>query len=154
MKTVEHILNALRTSGKTVCAAESITGGQIQAMLTSVSGASDIFKGGITAYRRTVKVDLLGVDDALARKTDCVDEEIARQMATGALKLFASDYAIATCGYAETNESLPYAFYAIAACSGILHSERVNLSGTRVEAQKQAAQLALNRLEELVAVCS
>lgn len=148
---VEQILAILRKSGQTVATAESITAGQVQTRLGSVSGSSDVFLGGITAYQRSVKVEQLGVDDALARKTDCVDEEIARQMALGALQLFHSDFALATCGYAERDHGSPYAFYAIAqAPASILFSARIDLSGSRIDAQRQATTVALEKFLELL----
>ncbi|MDF7798977.1 CinA family protein [Pontiellaceae bacterium B1224] len=151
MNSVVEILNLLRSAGKTVATAESITAGHLQMELASISGASDVFKGGVTAYQLPVKVKLLGVDETLAEQTDCIDIEIARQMARGALKLFDSDYAIATCGYAENEENKPYAFFSIANAAGtISHSERVELSGDRVAAQKQTAKVALDKFKELL----
>ena len=154
MNTVaKEIKELLLEAGKTVATAESITAGHLQAMLSSVSGASNVFQGGITAYQRSVKVTVLGVDDELAKATDCVDEEIARQMAAGALALLKSDYAISTCGYAELDGTEPYAFFAIADASGqIKHSERINLTGGREEAQKEAARLTLEKFVELLRI--
>ncbi len=151
MNIAEQILHHLKADGKTVAAAESITAGHVQSMLASVSGSSAVFKGGITAYQRSVKVELLGVDDALARRTDCVDETIARQMALGALRLFNSDYALATCGYAEEENGAPFAYYAVAqAPNRILTSARIELSGNRIEAQKEAAIAVLRALLDLL----
>ncbi|MDF7825654.1 CinA family protein [Pontiellaceae bacterium B12227] len=154
-KTAEHIQKLLLKEKKTVSTAESITAGLLQSELASVSGSSKTFKGGITAYKLSVKAKLLNVDIDLAHDTDCVDEEVARQMAIGALKLFESDYAIATCGYAEKYEEQdiksPFAFYAIADIKqNVIFSTRVELAGKRVEAQKQTAQLALKRFLELL----
>lgn len=151
MNTIVEIVDRLRAAGKTVATAESITSGHLQTELASISGASDVFKGGLTAYQLPIKVKLLYVDQELAVKTDCIDIEVARQMARGALNLFGSDYAIATCGYAEQKEGSPYAFFAIVDAAGaIACSERVELSGGRVEAQKQAARLALETFKELL----
>lgn len=148
MKNIDELLDLLRNTNKTVSTAESITAGNLQRMLASVSGASDVFTGGITAYKLPVKVQLLGVDEIQASATNCVDSKVAEQMALGALKLFKTDYAIATCGYAEPypTEQItePFAFISIASSDiGILSSERVTLSGNRTEAQQMAAQIAL-----------
>lgn len=157
---MENIANEIRKRllelGKTVAAAESITAGHLQAALSSVSGASDVFQGGITAYQPEIKIKHLGVDAGLARRTDCVDEEVARQMAVGAIRLFESDYAIATCGYAEPYPDWgidgPFAYYAIAArtdgyATQILWSDRIELLGlNRTEAQRHTAQVVLEKL--------
>lgn len=158
-ETITNILTILRKSGKTVATAESITAGNIQRMLASVSGASDVFVGGVTTYRLSTKTELLGVNEQLAKQTNCVDREIAAQMALGALKLFKSDYAIATCGYAEAypGEQVEHPFTHIAiACkkgndpSTIIGEKTVTLSGSRTHAQSQAAFEALSLLANLL----
>lgn len=95
-------LHALLIEKKlTVATAESLTGGMIGAALTSRSGSSAYFKGSIVAYNLEAKVTLLGVNQVLARATDCVSAEIADQMALGVRNLFGSDCTIAVTGYAE-----------------------------------------------------
>src|SRR6201995_3308066 len=85
----------------TVAAAESLTSGPLQALLGSISGSSEYYLGGVTAYTLEQKVKLLGVDRATAQAVDSVSREVTQQMALGALNLFGSDWAIATTGYAE-----------------------------------------------------
>jgi nicotinamide-nucleotide amidase len=101
----------------TLAVAESLTAGQIQARVASVSGASDYFLGGITAYSLESKVKLLSVDRGHARTTDCVSQRVAVEMAAGAAKLFKADIAVATTGYAEAvlkkNVRTPHAWWAI-----------------------------------------
>jgi nicotinamide-nucleotide amidase len=108
----------LREPRWTVAAAESLTSGQVQALLGSVSGASEYFLGGVTTYSLEQKVKLLGVDAATAEAVNSVSGEVARQMALGALKLFGSDWAVATTGYAEAvpNRGVrePFAWWAVA----------------------------------------
>ncbi len=102
----------------TLAAAESLTGGRLQAAITAVSGASGYFLGGITAYTLDEKVRLLGVKRAAAARVDCVSAEVAAQMARGAASLFGADLAVATTGYAEPaterGVDAPFAHWAIA----------------------------------------
>lgn len=152
----QQVLERLRSAGQTVAVAESITAGRLQALIASVPGASDVFVGGLTAYRASVKTGLLGVDKTLAAETNCVDERIAQQMALGALALFKSDYAIATCGYAERGDGTPYAFFAIAARQPdgqalVRKTARVAFNATRTEVQKEVARAALEALRALLA---
>lgn len=106
----------------TLAVAESLTCGRIQAVIGSVSGASDFLLGGITAYSLDQKVRHLGVDAAAARACDAVSAEVATQMALGACRLFDSDFALATTGYAEPNAARgiadPIAYWAVARKSG------------------------------------
>lgn len=102
----------------TLAAAESLTAGHVQARIAAVSGSSAYFLGGVTAYALDEKVRLLGVDRAAARKVHCVSAAVATQMAVGALRLFGSDLAVATTGYAEPAPAegapLPHAWWAVA----------------------------------------
>lgn len=102
----------------TLAAAESLTCGRVQARVGEVSGASNFFRGGITAYSLEQKVRHLGVNRAAARRVNCVSAEVARQMAVGACRLFATDLGVATTGYAEPSPAegvmVPFAWWAIA----------------------------------------
>ncbi len=52
----EIVLDLARGRGLSLGTAESCTGGLVAARLTSVPGASDVFRGGIVAYENEVKV--------------------------------------------------------------------------------------------------
>jgi len=86
--------------GKTVSTAESCTSGRIAATLTSVSGASDYFLGGLVAYQDEVKIAHLGVTQQMIDENDVVSREVVEQMVKGACHFFGSDYALASTGYA------------------------------------------------------
>lgn len=100
-----------------LCVAESVTVGRLQSTIGSVSGASDFFEGGITAYNLDQKVRHLGVDRDEAAATNCVSPIVCRQMACGACALFEADLAIATTGYAEPDPAgdiqRPFAYVSI-----------------------------------------
>lgn len=101
MSTDAHsLITALVARGATVATAESLTGGLVCAALTSVPGASAVVRGGLVSYAVSVKADLLGVDPGLLERQGAVDPAVAVQMAIGARRLLASDYAIATTGSA------------------------------------------------------
>ena len=100
-ETIEVIIGRLlRQQGKTIATAESCTGGKIAQMLTSVSGASDYFRGSVVSYSEESKIKLLGVEAELIKKYDVVSAEVASEMAKGIQKILKSDYAIATTGNA------------------------------------------------------
>lgn len=108
----------LREPRLTLAVAESVTCGQLQAQIGAISGASEFFRGGITAYTLEQKVRHLGVDRNAAAAVDCVSDDVARQMARGACALFGSDVGVATTGYAEPAPAAgvlaPFAFWAVA----------------------------------------
>ena len=89
-----------RLQGKTLCTAESLTGGGIGAVLTAVPGASGVFKGGIISYTNAVKHGVLGVSKEILDRYGAVSAQTARAMALGARKLLDSDIAVSVTGLA------------------------------------------------------
>lgn len=139
----------------TLSVAESLTCGNLQARIGSASGASEFFRGGITAYTIDQKVRHLGVDRAQAEAVNCVSAIVAEQMALGACELFGTDLALATTGYAEPNLTQgmrePYAFWALVQVrprkKPVVLSGRVECVGaSRIEAQQWVAEAALAEL--------
>jgi nicotinamide-nucleotide amidase len=90
----------LKSSDKTVCTAESCTGGEVAHLLTSVAGSSAYYKGSVIAYANSVKTQLLGVGEDIIEKNGAVSRETVKEMALGARKLLETDYAVATSGIA------------------------------------------------------
>ncbi|HTQ31471.1 MAG TPA: CinA family protein [Opitutaceae bacterium] len=139
----------------TLAAAESLTCGRVQARLGAISGASEFFLGGITAYALEEKVRHLGVERAAAAAVNGVSAAVAEQMARGACALFGSDLAVATTGYAEPpapdKVGAPFAWWALAhARTGgefVVRSGRVDGPGlARVAMQERVAERALAEL--------
>lgn len=99
--TLEIVLaKTLIEKGKTVATAESCTGGRIGHLLTSISGSSDYFQGGIISYSNEAKINILGVDAETIEKHGAVSEQTVIEMANGARKLLNVDYAVAVSGIA------------------------------------------------------
>ncbi|HBZ20239.1 MAG TPA: damage-inducible protein CinA, partial [Bacteroidales bacterium] len=90
----------LRAKKKTICTAESCTGGNIAHLITSVPGSSDYFKGSVIAYANSIKTELLGIDVKLIDKYGAVSEPVVTSMAEGARRLLKADFAVATSGIA------------------------------------------------------
>jgi len=90
----------LISNDKTVCTAESCTGGQIAHMITSIPGSSSYFRGSVVAYANSVKTDLLGVSQDSINSYGAVSEQVVKEMASGARILLKTDYAVATSGIA------------------------------------------------------
>jgi len=99
-QTMESVvIDMLRDRGLSLGIAESLTGGLMGARLTSVPGASDVFRGGIVSYASDVKFSLLGVPEG-----PVVTEAAARAMAEGARRALNVDVALATTGVAGPSE--------------------------------------------------
>lgn len=90
----------LRARGATVATAESLTGGGLAALLTSVPGSSETFVGGVVAYATELKMSLLGVPSDVVARHGVVSAECARAMAEGARRVTGATYAVSTTGVA------------------------------------------------------
>ncbi len=97
----------LVAKGKTMCTAESCTGGYIAHLLTSMPGSSKFYDGSVISYSYKAKEDLLQVDHATLESKGAVSEEIVTQMARGALKNTRSDYVIAVSGIMGPEGGMP-----------------------------------------------
>ena len=87
-----------------VSTAESCTSGRIATLLTSISGASHFFQGGVVAYQNEVKIKELGVNPQTIEQHDVVSCEVVTEMVIGACRKFNTTFAIASTGYAEAWE--------------------------------------------------
>ncbi len=141
----------------TLAAAESLTCGRVQARIGEVSGASNYFLGGITAYSLEQKVRHLGVDRAMAKKVNAVSSAVAEEMARGACVLFGSEVGVATTGYAERSPAdgvaEPFAWWAVVQVRQrggkpiAMRSGRVECPGaTRIDVQMIVADAAIAEL--------
>ena len=143
---VKEIAAFLTAQKKTVAVAESCTGGNIAAMLTSFSGSSNFFDGGIIAYSEKVKNIQLQVKKQDIKKYSAVSEQVALQMAVGVKRQFQSDYALATTGYAgPKGEKVGQVFISFAS-KGKNHVTSHLFEGERKEIVHKAAVQALRIL--------
>ena len=126
---IEVVLGKLLTEKKlTIATAESCTGGKIASTLTSVSGASNYFKGSVVSYATQTKIDVLGVSKSIIEEFSVVSAQVASEMALGIQKLTHVDYAIATTGNAgpakgDSAADLGIVFIAIATPMGVFVEE-------------------------------
>ena len=98
MKTEEKVGELLKAKNFSLSTAESCTGGGIAALITSVPGSSEYFKGGIVAYSNEIKADLLHVSVETLAQHGAVSRETVVEMVKGAMKTLKTDCAVATSG--------------------------------------------------------
>ena len=103
----EIVLQLCRERGLTLAAAESCTGGLVAARLTSVPGASEVFRGGVVAYADGVKVRELGVPEDILGRYGAVSAEVAAAMAEGARARLGADVGVAVTGVAGPGGGTP-----------------------------------------------
>lgn len=96
----EELLQLADAAGATVTTAESCTGGMVAAAITDVAGSSTVFERGFVTYSNQAKVEMLGVSPATLDAHGAVSEEVAREMALGALAAARADVAVSISGIA------------------------------------------------------
>jgi nicotinamide-nucleotide amidase len=95
-----RLLQAARAAGATVAVAESCTGGLLAGAITEVAGSSDIFDRGFVTYSNAAKETMLGVSPQTLAAFGAVSEEVAREMAEGALARSLATLAVSVTGIA------------------------------------------------------
>ncbi|WP_214707597.1 MULTISPECIES: competence/damage-inducible protein A [unclassified Exiguobacterium] len=93
-----HLIRELQARKATLSIAESLTGGQAQAMLTAVPGASSVFKGGVVTYSDELKNRFLGVSLDTIESHSVVSKEVAFEMILGLTRQTGTDYGLAFTG--------------------------------------------------------
>ena len=94
------VLQAARDRGVMIATAESCTGGLIAGALTEVPGSSDAFDRGFVTYSNCAKQQMLGVTSDTLSEFGAVSEEVAAQMAAGALRNSDAGIAVSVTGIA------------------------------------------------------
>ena len=152
-ETIEAILGKLLTQkGKTVSTAESCTGGKVAQVLTAIPGASKYFNGGVVAYKKEIKIDVLGVKPETIEKYSVVSGEVARELAQNVRKMLQSDYGIGVTGNAgpttdDTDEEVGVVYIALATADSVV-SEKFNFGQPREKVIDRAVNKSLEMLQK------
>ena len=145
-----RVVAALGSAGLTFATAESCTGGGLGAMVTSVSGSSAVFRGGIISYDNEIKQARLGVPADMLAAHGAVSEPVARAMARGAQAMLSADLAAGITGIAgpgggSADKPVGTVHVAIADGDHTLH-RALQLRGNRGTVQRASALWALKLL--------
>jgi competence/damage-inducible protein CinA C-terminal domain len=98
--TIQDLSQLLINKSFTISVAESCTGGNLSALLTSISGSSVYFDRGYITYSNQAKVDMLNVQTASLKSFGAVSEQIATEMVKGVMKNSNSDIGVSVTGIA------------------------------------------------------
>ena len=100
MTKAADLVKLARAKGQKLTTAESCTGGMLSAAITDVAGSSAIFDRGFVTYSNAAKVEMLGVRESTLDQHGAVSEQVAAEMASGALAHSGADIAISITGIA------------------------------------------------------
>ncbi|HND95001.1 MAG TPA: CinA family nicotinamide mononucleotide deamidase-related protein [Chitinophagaceae bacterium] len=144
----------LKQKAKTMCTAESCTGGYIAHRITSVPGSSAYFLGSIISYANSVKENLLHVSPHTLSTKGAVSRETVTEMVAGALYKLKTDYALAVSGIMGPgggSEEKPVGTVWIAAGNKEkTETTRLNLRFDRNRNIEMTATYALNFLRKFI----
>ena len=99
------IIRLFKEKSAMISCAESCTGGMVASALTDLPGASEIFDCGFVTYSNSAKIDMLGVDAKTLKSFGAVSEEVAQEMAKGALDRSQASLAVSITGIAGPSGS-------------------------------------------------
>ncbi|MDP0925875.1 CinA family protein [Paracoccus onubensis] len=100
MTSPGDVLDAARARGVMIATAESCTGGLIAAALTEIPGSSDVLDRGFVTYSNAAKQQMLGIRSETLTVYGAVSEQIAAEMAMGALSRSEASLTVAVTGIA------------------------------------------------------
>lgn len=146
---------ALTRNEMMLATAESCTGGWLGQAVTSVAGSSDWYERGFITYTYLSKREMLGVRDDTLERHGAVSEPTAREMAQGALAHSHAQVAVAVSGIAGPSGGSPEkpvgtVCFAWALKEGPTRSETRRLAGDREAVRRQAVEIALAGLLDLL----
>ena len=155
---VEAVADVLTNGSHTLAVAESCTGGLMAKRITDLAGSSTYFRGGVIAYADHVKLELLGVEEAVLVENGAVSETVAVGMARGVAALLKADVGVGITGVAgpgggTADKPVGTVWIAVAAQGSVRTSHRV-FAGDREAVRERASQAALLLLYKQLAAGS
>ena len=100
MTLAQKVLDRARAKGVMIATAESCTGGMVAASLTDIAGSSDVVERGFVTYSNLAKQQMLGVQAGTLDAHGAVSEQVAEEMARGAVEHSGADLAVSITGIA------------------------------------------------------
>lgn len=149
-KLAEQVGLALQQKRWLLATAESITGGGIAQAITDIAGSSEWFDCGFVTYSNSSKTECLNVSAGLIAKHGAVSEEVAAELAKGALANTDSHISLSTTGIAGPTGAVPGKPVGTVcfgwAISNAVQTERLVFAGDRDAVRRQTTIHALKGL--------
>lgn len=153
-KLTSQIAEILIKNKQKIAVAESCTGGGLAYVMTSVAGSSQWFDRGFVVYSNQAKQELLAVEEAAIVEHGAVSEEVAIEMAEGAVDHSDAQVAISITGIAGPDggtEEKPVG----TVCFGLIVEDQGKIfrecfDGDRTSVREQSILFALEKLHEML----
>ena len=102
----KEVFDLANINGVVIASAESCTGGMLSSAITEIPGSSAIFECGFITYSNISKMKLLSVNENTLHCHGAVSEEVAGEMAIGAINNSQASLAISITGIAGPGGSI------------------------------------------------
>jgi nicotinamide-nucleotide amidase len=154
-KLASRLGQRLTAAGLQLATAESCTGGWLSKVVTDIPGSSRWLDRGFVTYSNAAKQEMLGVSSDMIADHGSVSEEVALDMARGALAHSSAAVAVAITGIAGPDGGTEDKPVGTVCFAWVLEgqaplTQRVQFAGNREEVRHQSVRLALERLLELL----
>lgn len=152
-RSAQQIIDLYGAQGRQLVTAESCTGGLIAGALTEIPGSSAVVERGFVTYSNEAKQEMLGVSTEALGDHGAVSEQVAAQMADGALARSRADIAISVTGVAgptggSTAKPVGTVCFGIAQKGlGLRHERRIFSDQDRLGVRLETVRYALTLLE-------
>lgn len=153
MQDLTEIVRFLKDKQMKLTTAESCTCGLMASLLGDMPGCGQVLDSGFVVYSPKAKNRLLHVSFETIEAYGLTSEEVATEMAIGALNASVADIAISNTGVADDSEedaggTQCYAYALMQGERQVSISETVKFDGDRVSIRKQAARYGLEHLPD------
>jgi PncC family amidohydrolase len=153
-KTIEKVAAFMKEKSLMLVTAESCTAGLIAATLADIPGAGQLLDCAFVVYSPEAKQRCLSVRPETLEQFNLTSEEVAREMAHGALGNSQANVSVSNTGVTDdTDDDIPagtqcfaWAFDTGAADTTITFSETKRFSGDRISIREASANYALERI--------
>lgn len=152
----QKLLNLASKNKIKIVTAESCSGGLLSALITCASGSSFVFDCGFVTYSNEAKHSLLGVRNKSLEQFGAVSQEVADEMAIGAIKNSRGDLSVSITGIAgptsdDTKKKVGLVYIsAFNKKTQKLISKRFEFDGTRDQIRFSSITHAINLLIESI----
>jgi len=151
MQEIEQVVAFLQREELKLTTAESCTCGLMASLMGDIPGCGQVLDSGFVVYSPKAKNRLLNVDFETIERFGLTSEEVACEMAIGALNASGATLAVSNTGVADDDQedeggTQCYGYALMRGERQVVVSETVQFDGDRVEIRKQAAQYGLTQL--------
>lgn len=150
----ETLVSRLTARGLHISSAESCTGGLFSALITEVSGASEVLDESIVTYSNEAKMRELGVSARTLEQYGAVSRPTAEEMCLGICRHTGAEIGVGITGIAGptggTAEKPVGTVYVGLCIDGQPYVFHLLINGTREQVREETCRFVFTKLLELV----